>query len=430
MRCISARYQRGLGGFPIHPELAKGQDNEQRLGLRMTAESESEATAYAKALNDCALGCSTASVDIPSELGATRIYSPIRRPHTSNTRLASTHGSALRSFSFSEANLTGEIPPSSFYTSASTSNFLGPPLPSVRVRTPPGSMWSIGIIQDSPIPMPQRPPDYIATAYPDPTDFSSTTGAVATLVAAAALDMEAFGLVDSMPLPEVVESPVLEKNSLEVLCEGALMQDYPNNYRFAAQNLDQRISPKLALKTEPGAEDPDETLSWSQSSLPTSPAQSRNLVERPLEAADISIKPECDSPGLHLHLTSVSQKKVKNPVRKPAVSRFDEDSRAQRYVKLAPQSPARYGKKRALASLESDESPAKGTVMETSCWTCKLRRKKCDSHYPVCMSCTRLGIECRGYDKVRPDFMTDPIKNRDLRAKIKLCARKPKRACV
>ncbi|KAF7539511.1 hypothetical protein G7054_g2067 [Neopestalotiopsis clavispora] len=40
----------------------------------------------------------------------------------------------------------------------------------------------------------------------------------------------------------------------------------------------------------------------------------------------------------------------------------------------------------------------------TGCWTCRLRRKKCDEAKPVCNRCVKLGLECDGYTE-RPFWM-------------------------
>lgn len=37
------------------------------------------------------------------------------------------------------------------------------------------------------------------------------------------------------------------------------------------------------------------------------------------------------------------------------------------------------------------------------CWTCRLRRKKCDEGRPYCSICQSLSITCYGYGK-KPDF--------------------------
>ncbi|KAF3074130.1 hypothetical protein CFAM422_003679 [Trichoderma lentiforme] len=39
-----------------------------------------------------------------------------------------------------------------------------------------------------------------------------------------------------------------------------------------------------------------------------------------------------------------------------------------------------------------------------ACWTCRLRRKKCDRTQPICRSCANLNISCC-YSKDRPDWM-------------------------
>ncbi|CCM06635.1 uncharacterized protein FIBRA_08916 [Fibroporia radiculosa] len=48
------------------------------------------------------------------------------------------------------------------------------------------------------------------------------------------------------------------------------------------------------------------------------------------------------------------------------------------------------------------------------CWTCRLRRKKCDEEREddngACRTCRRLGIECLGWGVKRPDWMRDKEK--------------------
>jgi len=34
-----------------------------------------------------------------------------------------------------------------------------------------------------------------------------------------------------------------------------------------------------------------------------------------------------------------------------------------------------------------------------ACWTCRLRRKKCDESTPACLACTSVSIPCYGYDR-------------------------------
>ncbi|KAG4440387.1 hypothetical protein IFR05_004127 [Cadophora sp. M221] len=45
---------------------------------------------------------------------------------------------------------------------------------------------------------------------------------------------------------------------------------------------------------------------------------------------------------------------------------------------------------------------AKEARSKGACWTCRLRRKKCDELSPVCLSCTSHGLPCYGY--LKPDW--------------------------
>lgn len=58
----------------------------------------------------------------------------------------------------------------------------------------------------------------------------------------------------------------------------------------------------------------------------------------------------------------------------------------------------------------------------SSCWTCRLRRKKCDEELPLCATCKRLEIECfPSYEK--PEFMDGGSKEKqksiEIRALVK-----------
>ncbi|KAI8682421.1 Zn(2)-C6 fungal-type domain-containing protein [Fusarium sp. Ph1] len=45
-----------------------------------------------------------------------------------------------------------------------------------------------------------------------------------------------------------------------------------------------------------------------------------------------------------------------------------------------------------------------GSRTKTGCWTCRLRRKKCDENKPACVNCTSRNLECYGYDQ-KPAWM-------------------------
>ncbi|KAI3322971.1 fungal-specific transcription factor domain-containing protein [Xylariaceae sp. AK1471] len=52
------------------------------------------------------------------------------------------------------------------------------------------------------------------------------------------------------------------------------------------------------------------------------------------------------------------------------------------------------------------------------CWTCRLRRKKCDEHHPVCDTCDALNITCY-YDQEKPDWMDGGVRQEEMAEKLK-----------
>ncbi|KUJ17523.1 uncharacterized protein LY89DRAFT_668838 [Mollisia scopiformis] len=52
------------------------------------------------------------------------------------------------------------------------------------------------------------------------------------------------------------------------------------------------------------------------------------------------------------------------------------------------------------------------------CWTCRLRRKKCDERQPVCTTCEQLKITCYGYG-TKPDWMDGGAKEKAMIDQIK-----------
>lgn len=57
----------------------------------------------------------------------------------------------------------------------------------------------------------------------------------------------------------------------------------------------------------------------------------------------------------------------------------------------------------------SEMSSSRGTATRRSnaCWTCKLRRKKCDETQPRCAACASRKITCHGYNHERPEWMNE-----------------------
>ncbi|KAL5363157.1 putative C6 transcription factor [Aspergillus floccosus] len=52
------------------------------------------------------------------------------------------------------------------------------------------------------------------------------------------------------------------------------------------------------------------------------------------------------------------------------------------------------------------------------CWTCRVRKKKCDETRPVCRSCASFGLECHGYGP-RPEWMDNGRLQKEQAAKFK-----------
>jgi hypothetical protein len=52
------------------------------------------------------------------------------------------------------------------------------------------------------------------------------------------------------------------------------------------------------------------------------------------------------------------------------------------------------------------------------CWTCRLRRKKCDERHPSCVTCDSLAITCYGYGS-KPDWMDGGEREKAMATSIK-----------
>ena len=46
------------------------------------------------------------------------------------------------------------------------------------------------------------------------------------------------------------------------------------------------------------------------------------------------------------------------------------------------------------------------------CWSCRARRKRCDGKTPRCNTCDRLGIDCAGFETIRPSWMNGGAEQR------------------
>jgi hypothetical protein len=51
------------------------------------------------------------------------------------------------------------------------------------------------------------------------------------------------------------------------------------------------------------------------------------------------------------------------------------------------------------------------TRSRNGCWTCKLRRKKCDERSPLCIRCESLNVTCYGFGE-RPEWMDSGVREK------------------
>lgn len=63
-----------------------------------------------------------------------------------------------------------------------------------------------------------------------------------------------------------------------------------------------------------------------------------------------------------------------------------------------------------------------------ACWTCRLRKKKCDETKPTCLACGSLNITCYGY--LKPEWIGDPEKEAAVLEDLRRAVRKVPRRKV
>jgi hypothetical protein len=70
--------------------------------------------------------------------------------------------------------------------------------------------------------------------------------------------------------------------------------------------------------------------------------------------------------------------------------------------------------------MDLPHGPRHSSTMRTSngCWTCRLRRKKCDENQPVCDTCAGLHITCY-YNKDKPEWMDGGVRQEEMAERLK-----------
>lgn len=94
---------------------------------------------------------------------------------------------------------------------------------------------------------------------------------------------------------------------------------------------------------------------------------------------------------------------------------------AKRYESEEPEERAH---RRSTARCLRSNNRKRGTKVErtkSGCYTCRIRRKKCDENISdnSCRTCTRLHLECLGFGSKRPEWMRDRAAVKEVLEKIK-----------
>jgi hypothetical protein len=118
--------------------------------------------------------------------------------------------------------------------------------------------------------------------------------------------------------------------------------------------------------------------------------------------------PPCPSPSTSSeHLSSTSSSSLQTPLTPISMARPPS-------IETEPQQSS--PPNRLAIDLPRSQPASKG-----GCWTCRIRRKKCDEQRQgnSCHTCIRLKIDCLGWGSKRPDWMRDKQAVADYKARIK-----------
>ena len=70
------------------------------------------------------------------------------------------------------------------------------------------------------------------------------------------------------------------------------------------------------------------------------------------------------------------------------------------------------------ATLGTLTAMATETRSHHGCWSCRLRKKKCDERHPICTECMCVGLECHGFGE-KPEWMDRGARQKAQAAKMK-----------
>ena len=87
------------------------------------------------------------------------------------------------------------------------------------------------------------------------------------------------------------------------------------------------------------------------------------------------------------------------------------------FVLIVPP-PTRLGLLVHAVNPETPTAMATETRSHHGCWSCRLRKKKCDERHPICTECMCVGLECHGFGE-RPEWMDRGARQKAQAAKMK-----------
>ncbi|KAG9237696.1 hypothetical protein BJ875DRAFT_481112 [Amylocarpus encephaloides] len=87
-------------------------------------------------------------------------------------------------------------------------------------------------------------------------------------------------------------------------------------------------------------------------------------------------------------------------------------------TKIAPQGSRDTSLPRPLQRVASSKEGSRSRSAH-GCWTCRLRRKKCDEKGPECVTCTDRGLKCSGFGAIKPRWMDGGAQQEAIHQEIK-----------
>ncbi|KAF5376163.1 hypothetical protein D9757_009338 [Collybiopsis confluens] len=110
-----------------------------------------------------------------------------------------------------------------------------------------------------------------------------------------------------------------------------------------------------------------------------------------------------------MSLSRRSSKSTSNATPSPTPSSSSLSPISRSSSLMVPETASRNSSARTSPNRSAVDLPRTQVASKGGCWTCRLRRKKCDEQREgdSCRTCLRLTIECLGWGPKRPEWMRD-----------------------